>query len=274
MQSFEDSLPYEPHKTVSADIPVGVYQVVADFAQARGANTASILPNDPLHARRYGRTILLRENIMKHPDLFANGSEAWKAVVAEPFRNHLGLSGNFNRTLWHEVGHYLGVDRDVKGRSVNSDALEENSSALEEMKSDLVSLYLGRALRERGFYDDTTLRELYASGIQRVLQIVRPRRDQPYQTMQLMQMNYFLDNGLLEARPDGLFIHYEKYHDVVGRLLREVLAIQRAGDKAASDRFIEKYTRWEDSLHGALAAKMSALAKYRYTLVKYSALGE
>lgn len=274
LQSFEDSLPYEPHKTVSADIPVGVYQVIADFAQARGANTATILPNDPLHARRYGRTILLRENIMKHPQLFANGRGAWDAVMAEPFRNHLGPSGGFNRTLWHEVGHYLGVDRDVKGRAVSSDALEENSSALEEMKADLVSLYVAKALRERGFYDDTTLRELYASGIQRVLQIVRPRRDQPYQTMQLMQMNYFLENGLLESRPDGLHIHYEKYPEVVGKLLREVLSIQRAGDKAASDRFIEKYTRWDDALHGALAAKMRAQQKYRYTLVKYAALGQ
>jgi hypothetical protein len=274
LQAFEDSLPYEPHKTVSSDIPVGVYQVVADFAQARGTNTATILPNDPLHARRYGRTILLRSNVMKHPGLFSNGRAAWEAVMAEPFRGHLGLSGGFNRTLWHEVGHYLGVDQDVKGRSVNSDALEENSSTLEEMKADLVSMYLGKALRERGFYDDTTLRELYASGIQRVLQIVRPRRDQPYQTMQLMQMNYFLENGLLEARPDGLHIHYERYHDVVGRLLREVLAIQRAGDKAASDRFIEKYTRWDDSIHGAIAAKMRAQQKYRYTIVKYAALGE
>jgi hypothetical protein len=274
LQAFEDSLPYEPHKTVSADIPVGVYHVIADFAQARGTNTATILPNEPLHARRYGRTILLRSNIMTHPELFANGRAAWEAVVAEPFRAHLGPSGGFNRTLWHEVGHYLGVDRDVKGRSVSSDALEENSSALEEMKSDLVSLYLGKALRERGFYDDTTLRELYASGILRVLQVVRPRRDQPYQTMQLMQMNYFLENGLLEVRPDGLHIHYAKYHEVVGRLLREVLAIQRAGDKAASDRFIEQYTRWDESLHGALAAKMRAQQKYRYTVVRYAALGE
>jgi hypothetical protein len=273
-QALEDSLPYEPHKTVSSDIPVGVYHVIADFAQARSTNTATILPNDPLHARRYGRTILLRSNILTHPDLFKNSRAAWEAVVAEPFRGHLGPTGGFNRTLWHEVGHYLGVDQDVKGRSVSSDALEENSSTVEEMKSDLVSMYLGKALRERGFYDDTTLRQLYASGIQRVLQVVRPRRDQPYQTMQLMQFNYYLEQGLLEARPDGLHIHYEKYHDVVGRLLREVLALQKAGDKPASDRFIEKYTRWDESLHGEISKKMRAQLKYRYTLVRYAALGE
>jgi hypothetical protein len=273
-QALEDSLPYEPHKTVSSDIPVGVYNVIADFAQARGTNTATILPNDPLHARRYGRTILLRSNIMTNPDLFKNRSAAWAAVVAEPFRGHLGLSGGFNRTLWHEVGHYLGVDRDVKGRAVNSEALEENSSTFEEMKSDLVSLYVGKALRERGFYDDTALRELYASGILVTLQVVRPRRDQPYQTMQLMQFNYYLEHGLLESRPEGLHIHYEKYHDVVGKLLGEVLALQRAGDKAASDRFIDKYTRWDESLHGEIAKKMRAQLKYRYTLVRYAALGE
>ena len=273
-QALEDSLPYEPHKTVSSDIPVGVYHVIADFAQARSTNTATILPNDPLHARRYGRTILLRSNILTHPELFKNSRAAWEAVVAEPFRGHLGPTGSFNRTLWHEVGHYLGVDQDVKGRSVNSDALEENSSTVEEMKSDLVSMYLGKALRERGFYDDTTLRQLYASGIQRVLQVVRPRRDQPYQTMQLMQFNYYLEQGLLEARPDGLHIHYAKYHEVVGRLLREVLALQKAGDKPASDRFIEKYTRWDESLHGEISRKMKAQLKYRYTLVRYAALGE
>jgi hypothetical protein len=273
-QALEDSLPYEPHKTVSSDIPVGVYHVIADFAQARGINTATILPNDPLHARRYGRTILLRTNIMTHPELFQNGRASWEAVVAPPFHGHLGINGGFNRTLWHEVGHYLGVDRDVKGRAVNGDALEEDSSTFEEMKSDLVSMYVGKALRERGFYDDTSLRELYASGIQRLPQVVRPRRDQPYQTMQLMQLNYFLEQGLLEARPGGLHIHYAKYHEVVGRMLREVLALQRAGDKAASDRFIEKYTRWDEAFHGELAKKLRARQKYRYTLVRYAALGE
>lgn len=272
LQALEDSLPYEGHKAVSADVPVGAYQVIADFGQARSPNTATILPNDPLHTRRYGRTILLRASILTHPDLLSNARQAWEAVMAPPFHGDLGGNGGFHRTLWHEVGHYLGVDRDVRGRTLY-DALEENASTLEEMKSDLVALYLGKALRERGFYDDASLRAMYASGILRTLQVVRPRREQPYQTMQLMQLNYFLENGLLEAKPDGLHLHYERYHDVAGRMLREVLAAQRAGDKAASDRFIERYTRWEP-LHEQLAAKMRAQQKYRFAHVRYAALGD
>ena len=33
---------------IREDIPVGVYDVIADFGQSRGGNTASILPNEAL----------------------------------------------------------------------------------------------------------------------------------------------------------------------------------------------------------------------------------
>jgi hypothetical protein len=275
LQEVENALPYENHKRVREDIPVGVYQVIADFGQARGTNTATILPNDALLAGRYGRTILLRANIMRNPDLFASSDSAWRAAVADAFDEDLGPDGDFQRTLWHEIGHYLGVDRDRRGRGLDS-ALQENAPALEEMKADLVSLFAARALRARGYYDDASLRHVYAAGIKRTLQNVRPRREQPYQTMQLMQMNYFLENGLLEwdAARQALVIHYDRYHDTVAALLREVLAVQREGDKAASDRFIERYTAWSPDRHEPLAVKMRAATPYRFRIVRYAALGE
>ena len=52
-----------------------------------------------------------------------------------------------------------------------------------------------------------------------------------------------------------------------------MLADQVAGDKAASDRFIERYTTWTPQ-HEALAAKMRASLPYRFRLVRYAALGE
>ena len=39
IQSLEDSLPIDRHKRVIENIPVGVYDVIADFGQARGGNT-------------------------------------------------------------------------------------------------------------------------------------------------------------------------------------------------------------------------------------------
>ncbi len=273
LQALEDSLPYDHHKKIREDIPVGVYDVIADFGQARGGNTATILPNESYLARRYGRTILLRANIMREPNIFEGTSRAFAAAVGESQAKELTSDGNFYRTLWHEVGHYLGVDQTKDGRDLDQ-ALQDDASALEEMKADLVSLFVAEALRKQGYYTDAQLRSVSAGGILRVLQNVKPRRDQPYQTMQLMQWNFFLDNGLLTFENGKLGIHYDKYHAVIGKLLQRVLEVQYAGDKARADQFIDQYTTWKDDLHGVIAKNMREQSRYRFRLFRYAALGE
>jgi hypothetical protein len=273
LQALEDSLPYDHHKKIREDIPVGVYDVIADFGQARGGNTATILPNESYLARRYGRTILLRTNIMREPNIFEGTMRNFAAAVGEDQAKELTSDGNFYRTLWHEVGHYLGVDRTKDGRDLDQ-ALLDDASALEEMKADLVSLYVAEALHSQHYYTDGQLRSVYAGGILRVLQNNKPRRDQPYQTMELMQWNFFLENGLLTFENGKLRIHYDQYHTVVGKLLQKVLDVQYAGDKPAADRFIDQYATWKDDLHGVVAKSIRDQSRYRFRLFKYAALGE
>ena len=273
IQAIEDSLPYEHHKKIREDIPVGVYDVVADFAQSRGGNTATILPNESYLARRYGRTILLRANIMRDPSIFVSTGSTFEAAVGAEQAKELTSDGNFYRTLWHEVGHYLGVDRTKDNRDLD-EALQENASALEEMKADLVALFAVNALRKQGYYDDAQMRSVYAGGILRVMQNNKPRRDQPYNTMQLMQWNFFLENGLLTFENGILRIHYDKYHEVVAKLLKKVLDVQYQGDKSASDRFIDEYTKWDENLHGVIAKNIRDRQRYRFRVFRYAALGE
>lgn len=275
IQALEDSLPYKHHKKVREDIPVGVYDVVADFGQSRGGNTATILPNESYLGRRYGRTILLRANIMRDTSIFEGTSRTFAAAVGEEQAKALTPDGNFYRTLWHEVGHYLGVDRTADGRELD-EALQDNANTMEEMKADLVSLFVAQALHKQGYYTDAQLKSVYAGGILRVLQNNRPRRDQPYNTMQLMQWNFYLDNGLLSFDPatKTLRINYDKYHEVVGKMLERTLAVQYSGDKAESDKFIDQYTKWDENLHGAIAANIRAQQRYRFRVFKYAALGE
>ena len=275
LQTLEDSLPYANHKKVKEDISVGVYDVVGDFGQSRGGNTATILPNEALYARRYGRTIMIRANILQNPELFDANKTAFQVAVAPKHKDELSPDGQFYYTLWHEVGHYLGVDRTKDGRDLD-EALQENSNTLEEMKADLVSLYTAETLQKQGYYTREQLRAVYAAGIRRVLQTAKPNRSLPYQTMQVMQWNFFMENGLLEydGKTQRLEINYDKYHETVGKLLTKVLDVQYQGDKAAADRFIEQYSNWDEKLHGAIAANIRAQQKYRFRLFKYAALGE
>lgn len=275
IQKFEDSLPYAAPKKVREDIPIGVYDVIADFGQARGTNGATNLPNESYIARKYGRTILMRANILKDPQIFALGQETWQAAMDPRHRDDLQIDAKFYYTLWHEIGHYLGPDLNQSGRDLYA-TFEENTSALEELKSDLISLYVGKALREQGYYDDARLRAVYASGVQRVLQSTRPRRQEPYRIMMLMQMNYFLEKGLLEFDSGSrlLRVRYDRFHEVVAAMLKEVLALQYEGDKTASDRFIDRYTAWTPDLHEVLAEKIRQNETYRYRLMRYAALGQ
>jgi hypothetical protein len=275
LQAIEDSLPYSRRKKVRENIPVGVYNVIADFGQARGTNTASILPNESSHAKKYGRTILLRYNIMTNPDLFADTKKLWTAAVVPQHVADLTMEGSFNRTLWHEIGHYLGADQDAQGRDLGI-ALGEHADLLEELKADLVSLYAGPALEAAGYYDADSLRALYADGVRRVLQRVKPRPTQPYQSMQLMQMNFFLENKLLsyDSKTQRLTIDYEIYPQVVERMLKEVLAIQASGSKDGAKSLVDHYSLWREELHGVLAQGLRNAGAYRYRLVRYGALGQ
>lgn len=271
IQSVEDALPYNRTKRVRSRIPVGIYNVVADFGQARGLNTATILPNDADHARKYGRTILLRYNIMTQPELFDGARNRFCAAVAERFCDDLTMDGNFQRTLWHEIGHYLGVDYTEDGRTLD-EALASYSNLYEEMKADLVALFTAEKLHDDGFYSDDELRAVYAAGILRVLRTVEPRRDQPYQTMQLMQWNWYLEHALLTENDGRLSIDYERYHDAVESMLREVLAIQSAGDVRRAEAFVDRWTRWSPNLHGVIAQAMANAPGGGYRLVRYEAL--
>lgn len=274
LQEVEDALPFAAHKRVRSDLPVGVYRVVADFGQARGTNTASILPNDPLYSRRYGRTILLRENIMTHPELFALAQRRFRAAVAPEHAGELAIDGGFQRTLWHEIGHYLGPDRTRDGRPLDQ-ALTGWADALEELKADLVSLFTVDRFAANGRIDAARLRAVQADGILRTLLDHRPRRDQPYQTMMLAQLNWFLDRGLLAVKEDGrLEIRYERYAETVEAMLAQVLELQAQGDPAAAETFFTKWTGWTDTLHEPLAARLREAAGPRYRLVRYAALGE
>ena len=281
MQAFENSLPYEPagwdgkgdKKKVREDIPVGVYHIVADFGQSRGTNTATILPNESAYARKYGRTILMRYNILNNPELFAARLAKYQSAVAPEHSDDLTSQGGFYRTLWHEIGHYLGVDRTADGRELG-DALEASANKLEELKADLVSLYLVDALSQRGYYTQDAARSVYADGVRRVLVKNKPAMSQTYRVMQLMQFNYYLDKGLFEydAEANRIVIHHDKYHDAVASMLAEVLELQKKGDKAAADAFIQKYFVWEQSPHETLAQAMKKAEKYRYAKVRYAVL--
>ncbi|MEP3889660.1 MAG: NUDIX hydrolase [Hellea sp.] len=273
IQAIEDALPYKAQKQVRSNIPVGVYSIISDFGQARGTNTATILPNEGHLSRQYGRTILIRSTVLTNERIFEEALTSFKAAVLDKHHDDLVLEGNFYRTLWHEIGHYLGPDQTKTGGDIDG-ALQDSADLLEEMKSDLVSLFSAEKLNASGAFSDQQFRAIYAAGILRVLQKNRPRRSQAYGTMQLIQWNWFMDKGLLSFEDGKLEIHYQHYSKAVSSLLTEVLDLQYQGDRDTANAFIDKWTSWDEDMHGVIAAAMKDAEGARYRYVTYEALGE
>ena len=272
IQAIEDELPYAARKTVPSRIPVGVYNVIADFGQARGTNTATILPNESHLAQQFGRTILIRSNVLMNDDIFAERARSFNAAVAPEHHSDLTQEGGFYRTLWHEIGHSLGPDNTKSGGLVEN-ALQTYDSPFEEMKADLISLFAARRLHEKGAYTDAQFRSIEASGILRVLQKNKPSRSQAYGTMRLIQFNWYMDKGLLSYENGKLHIHYDKYDQAVTSLLEATLKIQYDGDRDAAVAFVDKWTTW-DARHAEIGQAMKDAETSRYRLVTYEALGE
>jgi hypothetical protein len=78
----------------------------------------------------------------------------------------------------------------------------------------------------------------------------------------------------LSARASAkLSIDYDRYHEAVRDLLKQVIAIQEAGDAQAASAFVDRWGKWDDNLHGKVAANIRAQQRYRFRLFEYSALG-
>jgi hypothetical protein len=275
LQGIQDALPSPQRRQVRSDLSIGVFDVIADFGKARGRNSATILPNDPLMVKRYGRVLLLRQNILRNPELFANSQGMWKALVGSPFDGDLSEQGELSRVLWHEVGHYLGVDLDKRGRPL-AVALESAHDPFEELKADLVSLFAAAYLRKEGSLSELDASHWFASGLNRTFLDAKPRREQPYQTMQLMQFNWFFERGVFELEPvnGALMIRYERFPDAVESMLDAVLKLQFEGERSSAEAFIERWTYWRADLHDTIAKTMRDNRAFQYALMRYGVLGE
>ena len=200
LQALQQTLPHSQarERTVRTEISIGFYDVIADFGEARGINSATILPNESYLVRRHGRTIALRANLLDAPPIAEAQQRVWQAVVAPQHRADYTTRGEVEDTKWHEVGHYLGVDVTKGGQDVGS-ALQDSGGMLEELKADLVALHVAGVLHQQGHYSAGQLREVYAAGILRTMTEVRPLREDAHETMQLMQFNFFRQNGLISV---------------------------------------------------------------------------
>jgi len=166
----------------------------------------------------------------------------------------------FNHTLVHETAHGLGpgkiqVQRD--GKTVDttvSQELKELYSAIEEIKADVLGMYLNFFLIEKGMFPASFRENIYASFLGGFFRSVRFGVGEAHGNANLVQFNYLAAKGAIERRPDGKYAYVAaKMEEALRALAHDVLMIEARGDYAGAQAFIAQYGEVPPELAQALA---------------------
>ncbi len=248
-------------ETPGRDSDLGAYDAVYYAGDANaGAKTIAInLPNDEEVQLQKGTRRLQLKNAMraKFDQILVPIAEE---LIADSQRQHITFDAFFENTMFHEVAHGLGIKKTIDGteRTVR-EALQEQASAMEEGKADVLGLYMVTRLEEEGEIE-TDLMNNYATFLASIFRSVRFGASSAHGQANLIRFNYFKEWGAFarDSTTGTYRINPDRMQEAMNSLSEKILRLQGDGDYEAVTAFVEKYGRMDSQLQADLARLQEA----------------
>ena len=248
MADLQASLPCdEAYKTFVPGQESDIYAYdalyYAGYYNAGIKNIAINLPSDErVQAEKGTRTVLLH-NVMNEKFnriIFPIGNLLMESDQAA----HLSDDAFFWNITFREVAHGLGVKQAADGRTV-SEALGNEALAMEEIKGNIVGLYLACKLIGEHLLDGIVTREdAITTFIASLLRTERFGEGTALGRANIAIYNYLAENGAFLRKENGKYtIDYAKAQQAVADLAGLVLKIQATGDYDAAKSFMESHSK-------------------------------
>jgi hypothetical protein len=247
LQDIENNLPIESrHRNpkLGALAPIVVVNEIFAAGDAnRGVQTAAFnLPNDERVTREKGAKRVMLKNVQDAK--FARTLvPIAKTVLPASDQEAVSFDAFFTHILVHELMHGLGPHSiTVNGRQTTvRQQLKEASSFLEEAKADISALFAIRHMIDKGSLPKSLDASLYRTFLASAFRSIRFGVNEAHGKGIAVQLNFLLDQGGFQARPDGTFtVNSDRVHEGVIALTRDIMTIQAEGDyakaKALGDR--------------------------------------
>ena len=249
------------NKNRGKESPISVVDVLYTAGDTRaGVQTLAFnLPNDEVVQEKKGSKKVMLKNVA-HAKYEKILIPVARQLVAADQVDKVSFDAFFNHTLVHETAHGLGpgkikVVRDGKTIDTTvSQELKELYSAIEEIKADVLGMYLNFFLIEKGMFPEAFKENIYASFLGGFFRSVRFGVGEAHGNANLVQFNYLMGKGAIERRADGKYAYVAaKMPDALREFAREVLMVEALGDYAGAKAFIAKYGEVPADLTKALA---------------------
>ena len=208
-----------------------------------GSKTIAInLPNDEEVHMKYGSRKLQLKNSMKAK--FDKILVPISELLIDPSqREYITFTAFFENTMFHEVGHAMGIKNTVDGSSTVREVLKEQYSAIEEGKADIMGLYLVTKLYEMGELTEGEVMDNYVTFFAGIFRSSRFGAASSHGKANMMRFNYFEEKGAFTQNEDGTYtVNFDPMYDAMISLMQKILLIQGNGDYEAAKQWVEEAT--------------------------------
>lgn len=249
LQEIENNLPVDPkyrNPKLGSQAPIRVVNEIFSAGDgAHGVCTAAYnLPNDERIVTERGSKRVMLKNVQ----------QAKFRVILEPIARRvltpaglpdLSFDSFFTHILAHELSHGIGPHQITAGgrKTTPRQELKELYSAIEEAKADATGLFMLQYLydHQRIAGGEQAEHRLYTTFLASSFRTLRFGVKEAHGLGMALQLNYLLDKGGFQARPDGtLEVNFAKIKSAVRDLVHDLLAIEATGDYAGAKRMLEE----------------------------------
>ncbi|MFQ5599376.1 MAG: peptidase [Candidatus Krumholzibacteriia bacterium] len=245
---LERNLPIpDEHKNLNrgTESPIRVADEVYTAGDTRaGVQTIAFnLPNDERVREIKGSKKVMLKNILR-AKYEAILKPIATVVLAAGASDRVVFDAYFSEVLLHELAHGLGPGKIVRNGQETEVRLElkELYSTFEEAKADVVGAYNLYALADKGIVDEAVVKNLSWTMLAGFFRSARFGTGSAHGQGVVMQINYLLEYGAVEATEDGRFRPIAgKFRDGLKALSHDLLMIQALGDYDGAKAFLDKY---------------------------------
>jgi hypothetical protein len=211
---------------------LNAYDVVYYAGQSNaGSKTIAVnLPNDEELQKTKGTRRSQLKNAMqaKFDKILVHIAEE---LIDPSQLNNITFDAFFSNVMFHEVAHGLGIKTTINGKGTVRAALQEQSSALEEGKADILGLYMVTKLVEQGELQGK-LEDFYTTYMAGILRSVRFGASSAHGKANMVNFNFFAEKGAFERTAKGHYkVNYDKFRTAMNELSALILTLQGNGDK-------------------------------------------
>lgn len=224
------------------DSDLNVYDVIFYGGDCNaGSKTIAInLPNDERVQLAKGARRLQLKNAMKAKfDKIL--MPIAKEIMSEEQLDNVKFDAFFSNVTFHEVAHGLGIKNTVNSKGSVRKALENQYSAWEEAKADILGLYMVTSLIQKGEITNITENDAYATFIAGILRSVRFGAASAHGKANMMCFNYFEDQKAFTRNSSGKYvIDFAKAKQAMESWAALVLRVEGEGDLDFAIKYNEK----------------------------------